>query len=166
MDIIDEHIEAEEELKAELPAAEQVPPQLCGSFNRNFYSSLLFAIPTIYGSLINYPAVAIGSFICLLTSVCNHYYESKHQLFNKVDIITVNSIAAYFTFQCFRKIGFTFYAILMYILGSLALIIWFYHKYNPQLYETHYCLVHIVAITGIMCYIKAYDKKRIPVSVL
>jgi len=161
-DVIDIKVQA-------LAAAALAPPPahaLCGCINRNFCSSCLFLIPVIYGYLINYPAVAIGSFICFLTSVAHHYYQAKHKVFQLIDKICVNTIAAYFTYQCFTKIGFTFYANLMYIFALAALMVWIYLYYNLHLYKTHYCCVHLLAITGIMCYIKAYDKKRIPISVL
>ena len=150
-DVVDKAIE---------PADADAALALCGCINRNFCSSCLFLIPVIYGYLINYPAVAIGSFICFLTSVAHHYYQAKHKVFQLIDKICVNSIAAYFTYQCFTKIGFTFYANLMYIFGLAALLLYFYHVKRPHLYKSHYCCVHLLAITGIMCYIKAYHEKK------
>jgi len=143
------------------PAIECNSPIECnpyGCINRNFCSSLLFLLPAIYSYSVSYPLVAIGSIICLITSTLHHYYKARHNLFRKIDILCVNSIAVYFVFTCLTLIGFTFYAKIMYLCAMIALIIYFYMYNHPHLYENYYFLVHLFAISGIMFYIKAYDE--------
>lgn len=99
-----------------------------------------------------------GSIICFLTSTAHHYYKAQNKILRVIDIVTVNGIAAYFIFYAFMNIGCTFYANIMYALAIAALSFYFFFLCNPHLCEKYYCLVHILAITGIMFYIKAYTE--------
>ena len=129
-----------------------------GCINRNVFSSTLFLAPAIYSYMVNYSRVMWGSLICFLTSTIHHYYKSQNKILQRIDIVCVNSIAAYFLFHSFIYIGFTFYANIMYCFACVVLVIFFYLFFRPHLYEKYYCLVHIFAITGIMFYIKAYTE--------
>ena len=132
--------------------------------NINFYSSMLFIIPAIY-SFFALPLslnMTVACIICLITSVLNHYHYAKHKIFNLIDIVCVNSIAAYYTFFNIYKIGFSFYSNIMYIFAGAALTCYFYLQKHPDLYERYHCIVHLLAITGIMFCIKslqAYSNK-------
>jgi hypothetical protein len=126
--------------------------------NRNFCSSTLFLAPAVYAYIVNYSQVMWGSLICFLTSSAHHYYKAEHKILRIIDIVCVNSIAAYFVIHCFTYIGFTFYANIMYGFAIAALVFYFYLHFKPRLYEKYHCLVHILAITGIMFYIKAYTE--------
>ncbi len=136
-----------------------VEPSLTGCINRNFCSSFLFFLPAIYGYSIDYYPVMVGSILCLLTSTSHHYYQSQHILLQKIDRIVVNSVAAYFIYDCITSIGYSFYANIMYVLVIATLICFFYITFNPNLYQKYYLLVHILAITGILFYIKAYSSQ-------
>jgi hypothetical protein len=46
----------------------------------------------------------------------------------------------------------------MIIFASSALFVYFIIKAYPELYEKYYFFVHILAISGIMCYIKSYEE--------
>ena len=129
--------------------------------NINFYSSMLFIIPAIY-SYFAVPSITIPCLICLITSVLNHYHYAKHKIFNLIDIVCVNLIAAYYTFLNIYKIGFSFYSNIMYFFAGTALTFYFYLQKHPDLYERYHCIVHLLAITGIMFCIKslqAYSNK-------
>jgi len=130
-----------------------------GCINRNFCSSMLFLAPAIYAYLVNYSKVMWGSLICFLTSALFHYYQAKNKVLRIIDILCVNSIAAYFLVHCFTTIGFTFYANIVYGFAIVALSFYFYLFFKPpNLYEKYHCIVHIFAITGIIFYIKAYTE--------
>ena len=117
---------------------------------------MLFILPVIYAYiLLPYSNVMYGSLICLITSVINHYYKSCHNVFRIIDIITVLSIACFFTLHCILEIGIKPYANIMYILAFSALGVYVYLYDKPHLYCSHHCIIHILAITGIMFYIKA-----------
>ena len=127
-----------------------------GCINRNFCSSTLFLVPAIYAYLVNYSNVMWGSIICFLTSTSYHYSKAQNKILRRIDIVCVNSIAAYFIIICLTSIGFTFYANIMYGFAIGALVFYFYLNSKPHLYEKYHCILHILAITGIMFYIKAY----------
>ena len=129
-----------------------------GCINRNFCSSTLFLVPVIYAYIVNYPLVMWGSLICLLTSTAHHYYKAENKILRIIDIVCVNSIAAYFLFHCFTQIGFTFYANIMYGFALAGLVFFFYLSFRRHLYAKYHCIVHVLAITGIMFYIKAYTE--------
>jgi len=129
-----------------------------GCINRNCCSGFLFLIPAIYGYIISYPAVMIGSIICSITSGSNHYYKSNHKLLRLIDILCVNSIAVFFILYAFINIGFNVYSITMYLFSIATLAIFLYLKYNNHLYEKYYFIVHILATFGIIFYIKAYTE--------
>lgn len=122
--------------------------------NINFYSSMLFIIPAIY-SYFALPSMIIPCIICLITSVLNHYHYAKHKIFNLIDIVCVNSIAAYYTFLNIYKIGFSFYSNIMYFFAGAALTFYFYIQKHRDLYERYHCILHLLAITGIMFCIKS-----------
>ncbi len=129
-----------------------------GSINRNFCSSTLFLAPAVYAYLVNYTKVMWGSLICFFTSSAHHYYEAQNTILRRIDIVCVNSIAAYFVIYCFMHIGCTFYANIMYGFACAALVLFFYLHFKPHLYAKYHCLVHVLSITGIMFYIKAYTE--------
>ena len=131
---------------------------LKGCINRNFCSSTLFLAPAIYSYMVNYSKVMWGSLICFLTSTAHHYYKAQNKILRRIDIVCVNSIAAYFLINCLMYVGCTFYANIMYGFAIAALVFYFYLLFKPHLYEKYHCLVHILAITGIMFYIKAYTE--------
>lgn len=128
------------------------------ALNRNVCSSTLFLLPAVYSYLVNYSQVMWGSLICFFTSIAHHYYKAENKILRIIDIVCVNSIAAYFLFLSIRHIGCTFYANIMYGFAMAALVFFFYLSFRPHLYEKYHCLVHILAITGIMFYIKAYTE--------
>lgn len=125
--------------------------------NINLYSSMLFIIPAIY-SFFALPLslnMTVACIICLITSVLNHYHYAKHKIFNLIDIVCVNSIAAYYTFLNIYKIGFSFYSNIMYFFAGAALTFYFYLQKHRDLYERYHCILHLLAITGIMFCIKS-----------
>ena len=128
-----------------------------GCINRNIISSILFIIPAIYGYIIRWFIISISSVICFCTSIINHYHISQHRLFRPLDIVCVNSIAAYFIFFTIYNIGISFYSNITYLLSFIALSIYLYIFIKPYLYEKYYCFVHIFAVTGIIFCIKSYD---------
>jgi hypothetical protein len=128
------------------------------ALNRNFCSSTLFLAPAVYAYIVNYPLVMWGSLVCFLTSTAHHYYKAENKILRMIDIVCVNSIAAYFIFQSFKQIGCTFYSNIMYGFAIAALVFFFYLSFRPHLYEKYHYVVHILAITGIMFYIKAYTE--------
>jgi hypothetical protein len=129
-----------------------------GCINRNFCSSTLFLVPAIYASIVNYSNVMWGSLICFLTSTAHHYYQAQNKILRIIDVVCVNSIAAYFVIYCFMYIGSTFYSNIVYGFAFAALVFYLYLLFKPHLYAKYHCLVHILAITGIMFYIKAYTE--------
>ena len=129
-----------------------------GSINRNFCSSTLFLAPAVYSYIVNYSNVMWGSIICFITSAAHHYYQAQNKILRIIDIVCVNSIAAYFVIYCFMHIGCTFYANIMYGFAFAALVFYFYLLSKPHLYNKYHCIVHVLAITGIMFYIKAYTE--------
>ena len=131
-------------------------PEPTGCLNKNVYSSMLFILPIIYSYiLLPYSPVMFGSIACLLTSVIHHYYKAENKYLRIIDRITVNSIAGYSTINCIINIGNKFYANIMYFFAFLALALWAYIFKNPNLYCDYYCLVHILAVTGVLFYIKS-----------
>jgi hypothetical protein len=125
------------------------------------YSSLLFLVPVAYAyqTLPKHSTVMYGSLICFFTSFFNHYVGNSEFL-RKLDIVLVNSIATYFTLRCIWKFGHQFYACIMYVLVVLSLGTYYYvNFYNPCDY--HF-LVHVLANTGILFYIKAVQKYEMP----
>jgi hypothetical protein len=126
--------------------------------NRNVCSSTLFLAPAIYAYIVNYSQVMWGSLICFFTSITHHYYKAENKILRRIDIVCVNSIAAYFIFQSVKQIGCTFYANIMYGFAIAALVFFFYLSFRPHLYEKYHYIVHNLAITGIMFYIKAYTE--------
>ena len=126
---------------------------------------MLFLLPIIYSYiLLPYSDVMFGSIICLITSVLHHYYKAQNKLFKMMDKIAVNSIAAYFTIHCIVKFGNKLYAKIMYVFAAGALCAYFIiHFYKPELYCDYHCIVHILAITGILFYIKARKTYLIPI---
>ena len=129
-----------------------------GCLNRNVISSMLFLLPAIYGYIIKWVSVSVGSIVCFFTSIINHYHTSQHKLFRPLDIVCVNSIAFYFLLYTIYTSGISFYSTIMYVLSILTLSIYFYiHIKTPDLYAKYYCWVHICAVTGIMFCIKSYD---------
>lgn len=124
--------------------------------NINFYSSMLFIIPAIY-SYFALPSLnmTVACIICLITSVLNHYHYAKHKIFNLIDIVCVNLIAAYYTFFNIYKIGFRFFSNIMYFFAGAALTFYFYLQKHSHLYHKYHCIVHLLAITGIMFCIKS-----------
>lgn len=130
-----------------------------GCINRNFCSSFLFILPAVYGYIISYPLIVIGSIICFFTSTAHHYYQAQNKTLRKLDIICVNSIAIYFILHCVFNIGCIFYAKIMYLCAAVALLIWVISIYRGiEMYNKYYFLVHMFAVLGIMFYIKAYDQ--------
>lgn len=127
--------------------------------NKNLLSSQLFILPSIYGYYISYIPIMLGSIICLLTSSANHYYKSEHKIFRMIDILSVNTIAIYFGLKCLSQHGYTFYFKIMLLFALLSLFMWFFIKFNPQLYKDYYWITHAFAVTGVMICIKAYDEK-------
>ena len=125
--------------------------------NRNVISSMLFIIPAIYGYIISWFIISIGSLICLFTSIINHYNTSQHKLFRPLDIVCVNSIAIYFVFFTYYNIGISFYSIITYLLSFITLSIYLYIRINSHLYKNYYFWVHVFAVTGIVMCIKSYD---------
>ena len=83
------------------------------NINRSFLSSFLFIIPAIYGYMISYYKVIIGSIICFITSSINHYFSSQHKFFRPIDIICVNCIALYFIYNCYSSISFNLFNIII-----------------------------------------------------
>jgi hypothetical protein len=125
--------------------------------NINFYSSMLFIFPIIYAYLVlpPYSQVMFGSIACLITSVLHHYYKAENTTLQKIDRITVNSIAAYFILHCIRTIGNKFYANITYFLSAISIGIFYYTNIlKPELYSDYHWLVHVFSITGVMFYIK------------
>ena len=144
----------EEYIKNKIPNTNTIPSY---GFNMNVYSSMLFIIPAIY-SYVVLPSTLYFSFacmLCLITSVSNHYYCSKNKILNLIDIVCVNSIAAYYIFYTMYKIGFSFYANLMYFFAVAAFLFFIYLQKYPHLYEQYHCVIHLFAITGIMFCIKS-----------
>jgi hypothetical protein len=137
------------------PKLSPLPP-LTG-INKNLCSSTLFIFPAIYAYL--FPScreLMIGSLICLIISVLNHYHKAEILFISYLDRLIVNTIAGYFILNCIIKIGNTFYANIMYFFAVLTMAIYYYTSiYNAELYRDYHCLVHIFAITGIMFCIKA-----------
>jgi|LakMenE01Jun11ns_1017448.scaffolds.fasta_scaffold9446741_1 hypothetical protein len=125
--------------------------------NRNVISSMLFILPATYGYIIRWFLISVGSVICFFTSIINHYNTSQHRLFRPLDIVCVNSIAAYFVFFTIYNIGISFYSIITYLLCFITVSIYLYIFIKPYLYANYYCLVHLFAVTGIMFCIKSYD---------
>ena len=125
--------------------------------NRNVISSMLFIIPAIYGYIISWFIISIGSLICLFTSIINHYNTSQHKIFRPLDIVCVNSIAIYFVFFTYYNIGISFYSIITYLLSFITLSIYLYIRINSHLYKNYYFWVHVFAVTGIVMCIKSYD---------
>lgn len=128
-----------------------------GCLNRNAISSMLFILPAIYGYIINWISISIGSIVCFFTSVINHYNTSQHKIFRPLDIVCVNSIAFYFLLYTIYTSGISFYSTIMYLISILTLSIYFYIRMKPYLYVKYYCWVHIFAVTGVMLCIKSYD---------
>lgn len=135
---------------------------IIGCLNKNVYSSLLFLFPAMYAYYLlpPYSNIMIGSIICLITSVINHYYKSKHTIIRKIDIVLVNSIAGYFILHCLVKLSITFYSIMMYLLSVITMGVYIYIKNKDFTNEYHY-LVHILANAGIMFYIKALKNESL-----
>ena len=129
-----------------------------GCINRNFFSGFLFLIPAIYGFIIPYYPVMIGSVLSCISSVFTHYYKCKHKTIRIIDIICVNSIAAFFILYSFINIGFTVYSVIMYLFSIATLTTYLYLKYNNHLYEKYYFIVHLLATIGIMFFIKSYTE--------
>ena len=123
--------------------------------NINVLSSLLFAVPGIFAySVSGASRLTIACFLCLLTSVANHYLESTNIWLQLIDRITLSSIAAYFTIQCITQHGCQYYACWMYLFGLGALATFYYLWNKPQLYHKYYFMVHVLACTGIMFYVQ------------
>ena len=126
------------------------------SINRSFLSSFLFIIPAIYGYMISYYKIIIGSIICFITSSINHYFSSQHKIFRPIDIISVICIALYFIYNCYSNINFNFYSVSMYIICLITLSWYIFIKFNKHLDKKYYFITHILAVSGIMFYIKAF----------
>jgi hypothetical protein len=127
---------------------------------RNTYSSCLFIFPTVYALQTKNPFydVALGSSICLCTSVTNHYLQARQKTVQTIDRVVVLFMAAFFTCDCIYTLGFQFYCLCVYTFGLAALAWYAYlHTQPREMYEKYHCGVHVLANTGIMFYIKARD---------
>ena len=123
--------------------------------NINILSSLLFAVPGVFAySIFGLSWLTVACFLCLITSVANHYFESTNIYAQWLDRVTVSSIALYFTIRCITQQGCAYYACWMYFFGLAALAAFYYLWNKPELYHKYYFMVHVLACTGIMCYVQ------------
>jgi hypothetical protein len=125
-------------------------------FVPTFYSSFLFIIPLAFAWHRNVMDLAIGSFICLLTSCVNHGIPN-HPIIRPIDIITVNSIALYFTvIGWFRLHPYYFAAVVAF--GAVSML--FYLFVAKHYHWNYHVVVHVVAITGVCIYIHGIASRR------
>ena len=119
-----------------------------------FYSSFLFIIPVILALITGTNYVATTSTLCLITSVCNHYYENNNIYALYTDIVVVRTIALTHIIYALYKFGVSnIFIILVYLFFILSIKIYLdIHTYN--LYEYHY-LIHYTSVCGIVFYIFA-----------
>lgn len=118
-------------------------------FVPTFYSSFLFIIPLAFALHKDVTDLAIGSFICLITSCVNHGIPN-HPIIRPIDIITVNSIAIYFTvIGWFRLHPYYFAAVVAF--GSISMI--FYLFVAKRYHWNYHVVVHVIAVTGVCIYI-------------
>jgi hypothetical protein len=125
-------------------------------FVPTFYSSFLFLIPLVFAWHRDVIDLAVGSFICLLTSCVNHGIPN-HPIIRPIDIITVNSVALYFTIiGWFRLHPYYFAAVV--IFGSVSLL--FYLFVAKHYHWNYHVVVHVVAVTGVCIYIHGIAARR------
>ena len=111
-------------------------------------SSLLFLVPLFVSLALGQHLVSIGTAICLATSLANHYYETKPLQY--LDIVVVNTIAAYFTLhsvKCSRNAGH-------FMVVAIALTTMGYYLYTKRSKKPPHwhAVVHLLASVGIVVY--------------
>ena len=121
-------------------------------------TSLLFSVPAIYAPC--YSEVMYGSLACLGTSVINHWYLGQHWGWNIFDRITVIPTAAFFISKCAYVKGVKKEASLVYGFALLASLVYLYLSPRPELYLEYHGWVHVLAITGIMFYIRVMHRRE------
>jgi hypothetical protein len=117
-----------------------------------FYTSFMFIIPIILALILNINYVAFTSFLCLITSIVNHYYENNNTLALNIDIVVVRSVALFHIIYALYNFRFSYIFILISYLFSLLTIKIYLDIHTYELYEYHY-FIHYCSITGIVFYI-------------
>jgi hypothetical protein len=112
----------------------------------------MFIIPIILALILNISYVAFTSFLCLITSIVNHYYENNNTLALNIDIVVVRLVALFHIIYALYKFRFSNIFILITYLFSLLTIKIYLDIHTYELYEYNY-FIHYCSITGIVFYI-------------
>jgi hypothetical protein len=123
------------------------------------FSSMLFCVPMNLAYLLNpQKDIFIACFLCLLTSVLNHYYKGQNQILKYIDIVFVNSCALYYTLHSLIKIKSNIYSKIMYVFAGLSGGTYLYLKAHPEIHHQNHWIIHVTSNTGIVFYILGRHK--------
>jgi hypothetical protein len=122
--------------------------------NPSFYTSFLFIVPTYMGFALNIEDIILTCAACALTSIANHAYGGKNKTLNLLDKVVVNSIGVGYVVHCVyehMRAPVIEYTLTIWF-GLLTMYMYLYirtclgYGYHP--------IVHLLAIAGIMIYIR------------
>ena len=123
------------------------------NINLNFFSSMLFIVPLLYGYYTSFYTIIPYCIVCLLTSLINHYYNSNNKIFGYIDKICVNSIAGGFILYMLLNTQVNVYSIITYIISLITISIYLYVCSDVNM-SKYYFLVHLFSNIGILFCIK------------
>lgn len=121
--------------------------------NVNFFSSMLFIVPLLYGYYNSFYLIIHFCAMCMFTSVLHHYHNCDNKIFGYIDKICVNSIALGILLYMLLNTQLNIYSIITYIISLITISIYLYIQYNIR-YDKYYFLVHIFSNIGILFCIK------------
>ena len=121
--------------------------------NLNFFSSMLFIVPLLYGYFTSFYTIIPYCIVCLLTSLIHHYHNSNNKIFGYIDKICVNSVAVGFILYMLLNTQLNVYSIITYIISLITISTYLYIQYNI-IYDKYHFLVHIFSNIGILFSIK------------
>lgn len=123
--------------------------------NVNFFSSMLFIVPLLYGFYTSFYTIIPYCIICLLSSLMYHYYNSENKIFGYIDKICVNSIAGGFILYTLLNTQLNVYSIITYIISLITISTYLYVCSDVKMWK-YYFLVHLFSNVGILFCIKTY----------
>lgn len=111
------------------------------------FTSLLFLLPALVAFVYQIYDVAFACIACVITSLLYHSRPHDSQL-QKMDMIVVNSIAAMYTTHAVLLCCYQPRYVLTVLISFFTLYIYLKKRLSHQ-------YVHVLSVTGILCYIWA-----------
>lgn len=114
-------------------------------------SSSLLLIPARLALLNHCPDVALGAFVCWLTSLVNYTLYPNAGMCRTLDIVMVNAIGSWFMIDAARNARTNKHMARVCFIGVVSLIMFLGRGIRDA---TSQCLVHILGTWGIVLYMK------------